>query len=71
MGVHPPLDEAKLATPAAAKAAVAAAGGGTSAIDVHAMEKQMLHRETKAAVLRIEIFKVSWGPEGQEERGIR
>ena len=70
VGVHPPVDEAKLASPAPpASAATAAAPasaegaakegeGGPPAIDVHAMERQMLRRETKPAILRLEIMKV-------------
>ena len=64
VGVHPPLDESKLSTPPLAKASQQATASGGTGIDVNAMEKQMLNRETKAAVLRIEIFKV--GGQGRE-----
>ena len=51
--MHSPLDEAKLSAPSVSKKLVEGSG-----IDVKMMEKQMLQRETKAAILCIEIFKV-------------
>ena len=66
VGVHPPIDEAKLAAPPPAKVQAkaedgAAGEGKAKTIDVHAMERQMLQRETKPAVLLIDVVTVRWG----------
>ncbi len=58
VGVHPPVDEARLSA-GKPEHTVNARG-----IDVYAMEQQMLLRQTKAAIMRIEIFKVR-GPEAE------
>ncbi|GAX73193.1 hypothetical protein CEUSTIGMA_g646.t1 [Chlamydomonas eustigma] len=64
VGVHPPLEEARLSAspPPDGKHFV-----NENGVDVHAMEAQMLQRETKAAVMRIEVFKLGEGEDAEEE----
>lgn len=68
VGVHPPMDESKFSTPA-----VAATSGeegfqaASGKIDLHEMERQMLLRETRPALLRIDVVKIGHGDNAIEE----